>query len=89
MTNQEKEDLKEILNELSAFANGKDNSEFMIYNWASLSEEQKQSLIRKYELYMNIVDHEYYPTGLFVALNISEGVAEELNKAWVANLSKE
>lgn len=89
MTNQEKEDLKEMLNELSAFAHGKDNSELMIDDWNSLSEEQKQSLIRKYELYMNIVDHEYYEMGLFVALNISEGVAEELNKAWFSSLTKE
>lgn len=45
------------------------------------------SLLRKYSLYMNILDHEYYEAGLWVALNITEGIEFELNKMWFDSIA--
>lgn len=87
MTSQETQDLKEILENLSASVHGKDLSEFQINDWDSLSEDEKNSLLRKYSLYMNILEHEYYQVGLWVALNITEGIEFELNKMWFDSIT--
>lgn len=89
MTTQETQDLKEILENLSASVHGKDLSESQISDWDSLSESEKNSLLRKYSLYMNILNHEYYQVGLWVALNITEGIEFELNKMWFDSITNE
>ena len=88
MTSQETQDLKEILENLSSSVHGKDLSQFQITDWDSLSENEKNSLLRKYSLYMNILEHEYYQVGLWIALNISENIEFELNKMWFESISK-
>lgn len=88
MTSQETQDLKEILENLSASVHGKDLSEFQITDWTSLSENEKNSLLRKYSLYMNILEYSYYQVGLWVALNISENIEVELNKMWFESIYK-
>lgn len=78
MTSQEIEDLREMLNNLSASVHGKDLTESQINDWDLLSENEKHSLLRKYSLYMNILNHEYYQMSLWISLNITEGIELEL-----------